>query len=137
MSIIDDVRSVTKVIQQIDNVELYRKILDLQAEIMNLVDENRGLKEEIVSLQDAIKTKESLQFQHNSYWTKNPDGSRRDGPFCSKCWDKDKQTVRMLTMGNSQFHQCPSCKTPVNTSGQPADTGIVTAGRRMTPGSSW
>ena len=110
MGIIDDVKSVTKVIQQIDNVELYRQILDLQAEIMNLVDENRNLKE-------TLKTKESLVFEHNAYWKKAQDGTRSDGPFCSRCWDKENQPVRMLVI-DSRWHECPSCKEPVNTSGR-------------------
>ncbi len=127
MGIIDDVKSVTKVIQQIDNVELYRQILDLQAEIMNVVEENRSLKSEILSLKETLKTRESLEFEHNAYWKKNQDGTRSDGPFCSRCWDKENQTVRMLSLPNPQYHQCPSCKTPVNTSGRPTrDVTVVT-----------
>src|SRR5262245_26972185 len=121
MGIIDDVRSVTKVIQQIDNVELYRQILDLQAEIMNLVEDNRKLKSEINSLQDSLRTKESLEFERNAYWKKNQEGARSDGPFCSKCWDRENKTVRMLVMANPQYHQCPSCQLPVNTSGRADD----------------
>jgi regulator of replication initiation timing len=81
MGIIDDVKSVTKVIQQIENVELYRKILDLHAEIRNLVDENQDLKSEILSLKEALKTKESLQFECNAYWTKSNAGTRGDDHF--------------------------------------------------------
>lgn len=98
-------------------VELYRQILDLQAEIMNGVEENRNLTTEILSLKEMLKTKESLKFQHNAYWKKNPDGTPTEGPFCSRCWDKENQTVRMLVI-DSQWHECPSCKEPVNTSGR-------------------
>lgn len=117
MSIIEEAKAVAKLIQQIDNVELYQKILNLQAEIMDLVEENRKLKEEIRSLEDSLKIKESLKFQHNAYWRDLSD-DKTEGPFCSKCWDKDKDLVRMISMPNDQYSQCPDCKQPVNTSGR-------------------
>jgi len=47
LSIIDDVESVAKTVQQIDNIDLYRQILDLQGEIMEMVEENRDVKARI------------------------------------------------------------------------------------------
>ena len=46
MSIIDNIKSITTTIRQIDNIELYRRILDLQAEIINVVSENQELRQE-------------------------------------------------------------------------------------------
>lgn len=117
MGIIDNAREVVKVVQQIDNVELYRKILDLHSEIMKLVEENRNLKVEITRLTEALKIKESLQFQNDAYWTMKPDGTPKDGPFCSKCWDKERQLVRLIKMPNPDYSHCPSCKIGINVAG--------------------
>lgn len=131
MSIIDDVKSVAQLIQQIDNVELYRKILDLQGEVMGLVQENSELRKEISSLKESLRVTESLKFERNVYWNEKTDGTK-EGPFCSKCWDKEKLLVRMTTMGSPQYHRCPACNVPIKTSGRPdevADIAVVPRGR--------
>lgn len=84
MGILDEVKSLAKTIQQIDNIELYQKILNLQADIMKVLEENNRLKEENRSLKEKFKIKKSLKFENDSYWIKNKDGSK-EGPFCSKC----------------------------------------------------
>lgn len=117
MSIIEDVKSVAKLIQQIDNVELYKRILDLQGEVMELVQENSELKKEITSLKESLRVTELLKFERNAYWNEKPVGTK-EGPFCSKCWDRDKLLVRMTTMSNPQYHRCPACNVPINTSGR-------------------
>jgi len=37
MGIVEDVREAVKLVQQVDNIDLYRKILDLQAEVQEMV----------------------------------------------------------------------------------------------------
>jgi regulator of replication initiation timing len=118
MSIIENAKSVVKLVQQIDNIELYKQILDLKDQIFDLVEENRNMRDEVRSLQEKLRTKESLKFHFNAYWKENQDGTR-DGPFCSKCWDKEEKLVRMVSCPNPQYHECSSCKQPLNTSGQP------------------
>lgn len=133
MSIIDDVKSVAKLIQQIDNVELYRKILDLQGEVMGLVQENSELRKEMAALKEHLRVTESLKFERNVYWNEKPDGTK-EGPFCSKCWDKEKLLVRMTTMGNPQYHRCPACNVAINTSGRPDEVNITMVPRRRDRG---
>lgn len=124
MSIIEDAKSVVKLVQQIDNIELYGKILDLQGQIFELVDQNRKLKVDIDSLQEKLKTKAALKFEHNAYWKILQDGSR-EGPFCSRCWDVASNVVRMLQEPGSQYHECPNCRSPLNTSGKTYESVTV------------
>jgi len=112
MGIIDEVKSIAKTVQQIDNIELYRNILNLQAQIMNLVDENSKLKAEISSLKEKLVIKENLIFHDDTYWISDPDG-KEDGPFCSNCWDTKQLIVRMLFCGNKEYSECPTCKKPI------------------------
>ncbi|HWR59398.1 MAG TPA: hypothetical protein VN328_10970 [Thermodesulfovibrionales bacterium] len=100
MGILEEVKSVAKTIQQIDNIDLYKRILDLQAHIMTLVEENNGLKTELRELKEKFKVKEKLLFGNNAYWLKRKDGSN-EGPFCSNCWDVKQVFVRMLTANKS------------------------------------
>ena len=41
MGVIDNVREAVKLVQQIDNLELYRALLNLQSELMPLVERMR------------------------------------------------------------------------------------------------
>ncbi len=117
MGILDDVRSVGRLIQKIGNMDLYKKVLDLQGNIIGLVEENNRLRNEVESLKVKLQIKESLKFERNSYWSKKSDGTQ-DGPFCSKCWDTEKLLVRMLPIANPAYCDCPNCKVRVNISGR-------------------
>ena len=70
MNIIDNAKEVVKIIQQIDNIELYRKILDLQSEINNLVSENTSLKQQLQECQERLLIQQSLMFEDNVYMKK-------------------------------------------------------------------
>ena len=104
MDIIGNIKNVAKTIQQIDNIELYSKILNVQQEAMDLVDENRKLKDDVRELKDSLKVKEELIFERSCYWIK---GEKKDGPFCTRCWDVDKNLVRMHPSHNPAFYSCP------------------------------
>ena len=86
MSVIDDVKSIAKIVQQIDNVDLYQKILDLQSEVMELCDENAALKAQVKHLSEKF-------------------GS---GPFCSSCWDSQTNLIRLVTV-QGKYYGCPTC----------------------------
>ena len=46
MSLYEGIKDVAKVVQQADNVELYRQLLDLSASALDMQDEINKLKEE-------------------------------------------------------------------------------------------
>lgn len=112
MRILDEIKSVAKTIQQIDNIDLYRQILNLQADVMDLLQEKNNLKIEVASLKEKLRIRESLVFKNDSYWQEKPEGLR-DGPFCSNCWDTNQILVRMIDDAHALLpcYKCPSCKT--------------------------
>lgn len=112
MGILDEIKSVAKTIRQIDNIELYQKVLNLQSEIMELLEENSKLKRELGLLKDKFKIKESLKFEHDAYWIEEA-GTAKDGPFCSNCWDTHQSLVNMISSFNPEFAHCPNCKTEI------------------------
>jgi hypothetical protein len=98
MSVITSVTEVVKLVQTIDNVDLLRKILTLQNEIMALSEENASLKAQNRTLQERLSLTAILSFRDNAYWRARDDGTE-DGPFCSTCWDVDQRLVR----GTAEF----------------------------------
>jgi len=108
MSIIDNIRNVADVLRKADNIELYRQILDLQADASKILDENRELKEKLKELETSLQQQEDVEFKNNAYWKKS-DG---DGPYCVPCWDGKGKLMRMIdddgyvSCPNSECHYC-------------------------------
>lgn len=96
MGVLDTLKETVGLIQKVDNIELYRRMLDLQAQVQALVDDNRSLKERL-----AIR--DQLSFRENSYFRGD------EGPYCSPCWDTRGILVRLHVRAD-HYPQCPSCK---------------------------
>ena len=118
MGVLENVKEVTGLIQKIDNIELYRKILDLQAEVFNLVDENRKLKQDSDELREKQRIKETLFFDKSVYVIQKADG-KEEGPFCPSCWDGHKRLSRLAEYGNTAYLRCPVCDKAARTQRRP------------------
>ncbi len=94
MGLYDNIKDVASLIQKADNLELYSKILNVQKEAMDLLEENRNLRNKIYELQEKNKLKDSVEYIEDAYYVKKEDGTY-DGPFCRVCWDKDENLIRM------------------------------------------
>jgi hypothetical protein len=107
MGIIETVKDVATLVQKADNIELYHKILDLQVQIMDLVEQNHSLRSELIELRDRSRFEQGLEFRENMYWHKvGPD--TYEGPFCSKCWDDEQKAVRFHKQKDGGMW-CPKC----------------------------
>lgn len=116
MGILDEVKSVATTIQKADNIELYSKILEIQSQAMDLIEENRELKNEIEDIKKKLETKQSITYNKQMYWVKKE--NELDGPFCTRCWDKEQKLIRLHKHDNgwgTVFMQCPECSTGVET----------------------
>jgi hypothetical protein len=102
MGIIDSTKELAKLAQQIGNIEVYNQVIALQSQVMELMSDNMKARDELRASQDEIRTlrdnaelAKSLNHDGERYWL-TKDG-RKDGPFCSTCWDIDSKLVRMKT----------------------------------------
>jgi hypothetical protein len=101
------IKSIGEVIQKADNIDLYRKLLDLQAEAITVLEKLSELKKENKGLKEKLETGK-LTFKDKMYFLKGD-----KNPFCSKCWDVDGKLIRLHGDGEGWF-QCPACKTVVH-----------------------
>ena len=97
MGVVDTLKETIGLIQKVDNIDLYRQMLDLQTQVMSLLEENK-------SLRTTLETRATLTFKSDAYWR---DGN--EGPFCSRCWDDEKKLIRLHLGGLAPA--CPKCKT--------------------------
>jgi len=110
MSIFDKLKSIGKILQEAGKIEQYQQILEAQQELLEMQKKIQNLEKENAELKEKIKIKENLIYENNAYWISNE--GKKDGPFCSRCWDVDKNLVRMHPDINPAYYHCPSCKAP-------------------------
>jgi len=112
MGIVDNVKDAVKIVQTLDNMELYRRILDLQADAIDLTEELKQKDETIAKLKDALSLKAKMVCKDSTYFTVDDKGEITDGPFCTKCFDVDHIVCRILPTGRTDNPevQCPKCK---------------------------
>ena len=60
-------------------------------------------------MKERLKIKEKLIPENNAYWLKGENDSK-DGPFCTRCWDKDNKLIRLYSSPQRDlFGRCPEC----------------------------
>ena len=104
MAIFDDLKSVAGVLRKADKIEEYQKILEIQGKLLELQKRNTDLESENKNLKEKLTIKGSLKYDRNAYWD-----DQGGGPFCSRCWESDKQLIRMQPLGNPEYFSCPNC----------------------------
>ena len=109
MAIFDELKSVAKTLREADKIEQYQQILDVQEKLIDIEKRNYELENENRKLKEKLVQKETLIFERNAYWTKVDE--RKDGPFCSRCYDVERNLVRIkLWDRTTNRYACPECK---------------------------
>lgn len=94
MSVYDMAKDAVKIAQKADNIELVKKILDIQKEALEMQDTIRGkneeigvLRSEINKLEDIIATRDAYVLDRGVYWLVSD--MEHEQPFCPTCKAKD------------------------------------------------
>ena len=95
MGIFDNLGSIWKILRGAGRLKDQKKIHELE--------------EENITLKEQLKIKENLKYENNAYWIER-EGGQKDGPFCPRCWDKNKELIRLNPCGNPAYCDCPECK---------------------------
>ena len=108
MSIVENVKEVADLVKKLGDVELYRKIVELEQEVFDLTRLNRNQEEEIVRLNELVITKQKMMFRKPFYFIEND-----EQPYCSNCWEVNRVTVHLvgpMKVGSGPRYDCPNCK---------------------------
>lgn len=128
MGIIEQAKELVKLTQDLQDAELYRKIVTLQGEIFELHDTNQTLRERVRELEDQLALRERLVFEQNFYWIK--DGDKLEGPYCPRCYDKEQALRRMLSLLDDRCLGCPTCTLIRGKDGSDPSGAAVEVGQR-------
>ena len=108
MSLYDGIKDVAKIVQQADNIDLYRQLLDLSAQALDLQAENARLKEENAELKKKKELDARVVRHKDPYITLKDENPQL--LYCSHCYDSEHVFVQLhCDYESSSF--CPHCKT--------------------------
>jgi hypothetical protein len=107
MNIIESLKEAARIAAEMGQADLSKKIAEIQQPALEMVRENQRLKQYVGDLQQRLKHTSTLLFEKNCYW--HDLGARKDGPFCSVCWDSNGRLIRPHKLYGSHY-QCQVCK---------------------------
>jgi hypothetical protein len=91
-------RALTSIAKDVNNIEFNQKIIEMQQKLLeiqidygNLLDENRALK-------DELEASKAYDFHHSVIWKKLSDGNET-GPFCPICLAEKKMIMPLEYRG--------------------------------------
>ena len=103
MSAIQNAKELADLIKAGGDIELYRKIVELEGEIIDLTRAKRELEIRNEELQAKQILQKSLQFRSPFYFV---DGEP-DVPLCPRCWEKDRVAIHLIAFDT--LRRCPQC----------------------------
>ena len=108
MGLYDGIKDVAKVVQQADNIELYKKLLDLSAQALDLQDEISNLKKENAELKRQKDIEQQIERYNLPYLTLKDDENKLK--YCTNCWDDSHKLIQLHCDEESGEYYCPCCK---------------------------
>jgi regulator of replication initiation timing len=111
MSILDNAKGIAQAVHEINNLELYQRVLALHSDIIELVEQNNQLRQEVAELRRRLEIKGKLQpvmERDLIYFVVDEQGRRESGPYCTTCWDIDGKLVHVYPYGDGT-HICNYC----------------------------
>jgi len=109
MGVVENMKDVADIVKKFNDIELNRRILDLENEVLDLARARRRGEERIEELERTLKFKGALAFKEPFYWLAGD-----EVPFCPHCWEKEQKAIHVVhqwTEGGETRRDCPSCKT--------------------------
>ncbi len=92
-----------------NDLQLLSKLLEIQAVVFDLYDENRELRLQLEEVERNNQIGSELEYKEESYFRNG------EGPYCTRCWDVDNKLVRKkaTTIGMEMRqgkYKCLNCK---------------------------
>jgi hypothetical protein len=108
MGIVENLKDVLKLADAANNLDLYKKLAELQTSILALQDENRELKDRVGQLNQQLSLKDKMHFTAPFYYQEND-----KTPYCPACWEGKNAAIHVLFVFDREDiarWDCPTCK---------------------------
>jgi hypothetical protein len=101
VNVVAEVKEIADLVKKVGDIELYRRIVNLESEVMELTRRNRELEE-------AISVAKEMRFK-KPFWYADGEGD----PYCPACWEGPKIRSHLLPphpdYNSNDSYVCPQC----------------------------
>lgn len=108
MSFYEAFKDAMNMAQKADNIELYRQLLDLSAQALELQAEVSRLTVENKQLKQKADLERRILRNEQPFFTL--EGENQDIRYCSNCWAKNKILIQLQCNDDGHF-RCSECTT--------------------------
>ncbi len=108
MGIVENLKDAADLAKKIGDIELYRKIVHLEGEVMDLTRDKRQADQKIEELEGKLALQGKMTFKEPFYFQEGD-----NVPFCPRCFEKDKASVHLFLQINRadlRKWECRECK---------------------------
>ncbi len=115
MGAVENVKDIADLVKKFNDIELNRRILTLENEVLDLSRDKRRLEETVEELQKVLKFRAKLEFREPFYWLSND-----KVPYCPTCWEDKAKAVHIVYRHTNNFGEwwdCRVCGKDFNTQG--------------------
>lgn len=105
MGLVENIKDAADLAKKVGDIELYRKIVHLESEVMELTREKRQGEQKIEELLKQLALKGKMTFKQPFYF-QNGDTV----PFCPRCYEKDSQAIHLVYEGSDSTRERWDCK---------------------------
>ena len=117
MSIIDNAKEIVSLVQKLEDIELYRKIVELEGEIIELIREKREIEQQLTQLSDWETEKQRYvlvnPWEGAAVYALKEESKGNDAPhwICTNCYQKNIKSMLNQMDGTRGFTKvvCPVC----------------------------
>jgi hypothetical protein len=107
MGLYEGIKDVAKIIQQADNIELYKQLIELSAQALDMQNEISRLSTENTQLKKSKDIESRIERHIEPILTLKDDSSQI--VYCSHCWDYDRKLIQVNCYDIGTF-TCAHCK---------------------------
>lgn len=107
MGVVENMKDVAELVKKFNDIDLNRRILNLENEVLDLSRDKRRAEEKVEELERTLKFKGELKFKEPFYWLQGD-----AVPYCPACWeDKNKAVHIAYSHKNNagEYWHCNTC----------------------------
>ena len=113
MGVIENVKEIADLVKKAGDIELWRKIVYAEGEVVELSRTLRTTEDRVRELENLLRFKDKLSYKEPFFFAEGD-----AVPYCPSCWESGVIPVHMiirLRTPNTIGRECPKCKLTITT----------------------
>ncbi|HEY2234159.1 MAG TPA: hypothetical protein VGK01_11865 [Candidatus Angelobacter sp.] len=113
MGVIDSFKEIADLVKKAGDIDLWRKIVQAESEVVELNRTLRITEEKVRELENLLRFKQKLSYNEPFFFVEGD-----PVPYCPSCWESAAIPVHMiikLRTAATIGRECPKCKLTITT----------------------